>query len=86
MTDPDTTNIDIELDLEGDVDDHLAQLADEFALTRSQTEDVREELELLIDEQAPDADSETRNVMMKTLLTTLRQTLDQLDEPPESYL
>ncbi len=86
MTDPDTTNIDIELDLEGDVDDHLAQLADEFALTRSQLEDVREELETLIDERAPDAEPEMREVMMNTMLTTLRQTLDQLDEPPESYL
>lgn len=82
----DPSAVEIEIDFESDIDDQLDQLADDFALSQSQVEDVRSDFEALVEERAPNADAEQRESMMHILLSSLRQTLEQIDEPPESYL
>lgn len=83
VDDVETINITIS---EEHLDGQFDALADDFALSESQLDDIRAEIETMVDEKAPDADDEARRAMVNMLLSTTRQTLNQLDEPPESYI
>lgn len=73
---PDHADMDLS---EDDLTGQLQQLADEFSLSPSQTEAVRDELESLIDERTEGAalDEGEKELMVHLMASVVRQSLDQ---------
>lgn len=72
--------VDIELS-EEDLDGQFDRLADEFALSKSQLDGVRSEIESIVEEKTKgkDVDSQTKEAMANVMASTIRQEMKQLE-------